>query len=443
MKEINWSKVSALGVGLLLMSMTLTLAVSSAYAEQGSVALEMPEVDPACTAPIMNQTVSANAGNITADQVLAYMSGSLDMERFLQPERTPRGMPNGGMMAANGLLSVLSDEQLAALVQLAETQTADINQTGVNRIVLAEAFYAVLNGGVSADGASVDLTAVTQYAADLYELEGQILLERAQALGSILSSLDETQVAELESMLSDAGNRSALCAPVDLSDLTMEERMLVMSYAAEMMGWYMGQNAEGNADVQVPDRPQPPEGNMTCARGPGAMFLNVLTDEQKALLSDLVSSQAAYVEEMSSIRENVTAQLSLAMSGSEIDQQTVLDLMNRYGELEGTILYNYAATFAEINSTLTAEQRQMLAAPAPGHDRQGMRGGPQQQMNMRHGQGEAFPANTGNSTATDNVTASVSSTTSQESSGSVFLISAALAAIALVGLAFFVVRRFG
>jgi hypothetical protein len=38
----------------------------------------------------------------------------------------------------------------------------------------------------------------------------------------------------------------------------------------------------------------------------------------------------------------------------------LFDLMNRYGELDGDIIYRYATAFAQVSQTLTADQRTQL-----------------------------------------------------------------------------------
>ena len=48
--------------------------------------------------------------------------------------------------------------------------------------------------------------------------------------------------------------------------------------------------------------------------------------------------------------------MRLYLTGSSIDQDAVLTLAARYGELDGEISYYYATHFAEVAETLTSKQ---------------------------------------------------------------------------------------
>ena len=50
------------------------------------------------------------------------------------------------------------------------------------------------------------------------------------------------------------------------------------------------------------------------------------------------------------------------MAGGAPDRAVVLSLMERYGEMDGEIIYRYATAFAPVDQTLTAEQRAQLVA---------------------------------------------------------------------------------
>jgi hypothetical protein len=49
-------------------------------------------------------------------------------------------------------------------------------------------------------------------------------------------------------------------------------------------------------------------------------------------------------------------------SGGTPDKEAVLSLMERYGELDGEIIYLYANAFTRVNSGLSDEQRMQLMA---------------------------------------------------------------------------------
>jgi hypothetical protein len=49
------------------------------------------------------------------------------------------------------------------------------------------------------------------------------------------------------------------------------------------------------------------------------------------------------------------------MTGETPDEAGVLSLMERYGELDGEIVFTYAVAFVQVNQTLTSEQQAQLA----------------------------------------------------------------------------------
>lgn len=50
------------------------------------------------------------------------------------------------------------------------------------------------------------------------------------------------------------------------------------------------------------------------------------------------------------------------LKGEAADKDKVLALSERYGELDGEMSYLYATAFAQVGKTLSAEQKQRLAA---------------------------------------------------------------------------------
>jgi len=92
----------------------------------------------------------------------------------------------------------------------------------------------------------------------------------------------------------------------------------------------------------------------------GDAFLQTLTPGQSSAITGLVDSQKPALYEIVDRREDVVTLLRRFMAGETPDQAAVLSLMERYGELDGEIVYSYAAAFAQVSQTLTAEQQAEL-----------------------------------------------------------------------------------
>ena len=92
----------------------------------------------------------------------------------------------------------------------------------------------------------------------------------------------------------------------------------------------------------------------------GDTFLKVLTPTQSVLITGLVESQKAALHEIVDRREDVAMLLRQFLEGKTPDLNTVLSLMERYGELDGEIICSYATAFAQVGASLTTEQLTQL-----------------------------------------------------------------------------------
>ena len=94
----------------------------------------------------------------------------------------------------------------------------------------------------------------------------------------------------------------------------------------------------------------------------GDAMLGALTPDQAKLISSLVDIQKPYLQGIVETREQISSELRKFMAGESADSATVLGLMEKYGELDGSIVYNYAVNFAQVAQTLTSEQKTQLLA---------------------------------------------------------------------------------
>jgi hypothetical protein len=346
--------------------------------------------EPAFT---MDTTLSEGAQrNTIAFDGLAFITGSLGADSFFPPgkvadfwgfqylrDNDPTQMGHNTdflTRAALNMLYVLTPTQRAALIALAESQVDDINQYAYDRFVLMDAFRRLLEEDLPEGGSGLDQEAVKAYSAELYRLDGKISYERAHVMGELLSELDGAQHGYLGAMVGKGMLTWPVVAePAELRGLDHDVKVAVMTYAGDMFAWYAG---SVDADVYfcperqgtyfgsfyMKDAPAVGNPNYTISSNltgdMGAAFLAVLTPAQAELVAGLVESQKAALYEIVDRREDVALLLRQFIAGTTPDQNTVLNLMARYGELDGEIIYSYATAFAEVKRTLTASQLTQL-----------------------------------------------------------------------------------
>jgi hypothetical protein len=341
----------------------------------------------------IEQTLSDGAQrNTIAFDALAFITGNLGADSFFPPgkladlwgfqylrDNDPTEMGHNTdflTRASLNMLYVLSSTQRAALISLAKSQVDPINEYGYNRFVLMDAFRRQLVSDFPAGTTGLDPGAVASFSADLYQLDGLISFARAQVMGGILSALNSDQRAYLDAMVGQGMlNWPVVAEPDDLRGLSRDEKVAVMTYAGDMFSWYAGSveadvyfcperqgtyfgsfymkdaPAVGNPNYTIPS-------NLTSDMG--AAFLEILTPEQAAIITGLVEDQKPFLYEIIDRREDISILFRQFLAGSFPDQNTILSLMERYGELDGNISSRYAIAFAQVSQSLTAEQRTQM-----------------------------------------------------------------------------------
>ncbi len=337
----------------------------------------------------IEQTLSDEAQRTTiAFDGLAFVTGDLCADTFLPPgkiadffgfqylrDNDPDEMGHNTdflTVIANNVFFTLSNEQIDELIALAENQVDQINDYAYQRFVLMKAFRRLLEGDVPDGCAGLDLRSVEQYSEQLYLLDGVISLQRAEVLGSIIRSLDQSQLDYLDS-LAATGMLSwpVVSDQLNPQDYSHDVHVAVMTYASQLFSWYAG---SVEADVYFcPERQgtyfgsfylkdAPAMGNPGYSIDPnltansGNAFLGELDQTQYDLVSSLVDVQRDTLYEIVDRRQDVALLLRSLMTSDTVDEAAVMSLMNRYGELDGKIVFLYASAFAEVGQTLTAAQ---------------------------------------------------------------------------------------
>ena len=190
--------------------------------------------------------------------------------------------------------------------------------------------------------------------------------------------MDKEQRAYLDKMA--AGNSlSWLDLPdqVDKQSFSHEEHVAVMTYASEMFSWYAG-SVEADTYFcperhgmyfgafymkDIPAMGNPDYSISTQITGDsGEAFLKILTDSQRELITSLVNIQREALKEIVSTRRAICEKLRQFMQQESVDEDAVLALSKKYGELDGEISYYYAMHFADVYKTLSNAQKKQLMA---------------------------------------------------------------------------------
>ncbi|MDM8532788.1 SMP-30/gluconolactonase/LRE family protein [Anaerolineales bacterium HSG25] len=352
-------------------------------------------VTPGGTGMNINQTLSDEAQkNTIAYDALAFLTGDLCSDSFLPPgkvadfsgfqylrDNDPTEMGHNTdfvTIIAYNILNILDESQTQQMITLAKGQINMIDEYAYGRFPLMKGFRRQLEGDVPAGSTGLDKSAVMTYSAQIYKIDGQISYDRAKALGIILRSLTTEQKAKLDALtaLNGVGNwDSTLSDPLEGLNLSQGENVAVMTYASEMYSWYAGSveadtyinperqgtyfgsfymkdmPAMGNPGFTIPS-------NLTAEKG--AAFLATLNITQSQLVTSLVDIQRDALYGIVSTRASMSTQLRKFITEETVDEATVLSLAEVYGEQDGEIVYNYAINFAEVDKTLTSEQRAQL-----------------------------------------------------------------------------------
>ncbi len=343
----------------------------------------------------MDQTLSDGAQRATlAFDGLAFITGDLCSDSFLPPgkvsdfmgfqalrDNDPDEMGHNTDFAAlvgHNALYLLDETQFASLVNVAEQQVDSINAYAEQRFVLMDAFRRLHQGNLPPGTTELDPDAVKAYSAQLYQIDAQISLDRAQALGDILASLDASQIAYLDDMASTGMLGWAdVQDQVDTRGMDHDAKVTLMTIAGQLFSWYAGSIER---DVYFcPERQATYFGSFylkdaaamgnpgfsidtELTKNGGESFLALLDAVQEPMVSSLVDNQRDSLYAIADVREEIATELREHLAGGSADTNTVMALMGEYGELDGAIIHMYATAFSEVADTLTADQMTELAA---------------------------------------------------------------------------------
>ena len=281
---------------------------------------------------------------------------------------------------AGNVLHVLDDNQKKLFTDLATEQAGPLENLALRRIPLIKAFHRQLAGEIPTGSAGLNQEAVKRYVGELFVLDAELSLRRAEVFGRVAASLTAEQKAYLGKMKFGDFNtwpaldeRDKLKRPAPgTSELF---NVCYMTYASEFFSWYAG---SVEADVYFcPERhgtyfggfymkDMPAMGKRdfdisTSVTGDsGEQFLKTLTPEQREPIASIPARQNKAMAEVVEVRRAISIELRKYLAGGAPDRDKVVALGRRYGELDGEMSWMYATAFASAARTLTAEQRKTL-----------------------------------------------------------------------------------
>jgi hypothetical protein len=323
---------------------------------------------------------------------LAFLTGDFGYDTFLPPGKVSdyfgfqymrdidakEGGHNTSFLTriAHNMLTILNETQRAQLLALAKSQERDIVRFAEKRLPLIQAFRRNLAADFPKGSKTLDKSAVVQYSADLYALDGEISYQRAKTMGGVLGSLTDGQKASLAKLkFGDSRTWPEVPAPLDKRSMSHEVNVAVMTYASEMFSWYAGSL---EADTYFcPERhgmyfggfgmkTAPAMGKQnysisaTLTGDSGEALLAMLSETQRKRVTDLVELQRKDLSEIVTTRHGIAVELRRFLNGQIADHDKVIRLSRRYGELDGEMSYFYAQAFAKVGQSLTQQQRFVL-----------------------------------------------------------------------------------
>lgn len=165
--------------------------------------------------------------------------------------------------------------------------------------------------------------------------------------------------------------------PLDRRSMGHEVNVAVMTYASEMFSWQSGSvdadtyfcserhgmyfggfgmktaPAMGKRDYSI---------STTLTANSGESFLAALSETQRRHITALPNQQRQVLCEIVGVRQAIATELRRFLAGETAGRSKVIALSKRYGELDGELSYLYAMAFARVGRSLSAQQKQALAA---------------------------------------------------------------------------------
>ncbi len=276
---------------------------------------------------------------------------------------------------AGNVLKTLTPEQRQMLAALAREQAPRFIELQQKRWPVIKAFYRELQGDRPAGTDGLDDQAVGRAVGEIFRLDAELSVERAEVYGKIVASFTPGQKETLGRM---KFGDFATWPEADANEHRMPrgtEKMVsvaYMTYASELFSWYAG---SVEADTYFcPERhgtyfggfymkDMPAMGkrdfdiSTSVTADSGQAFLDLLTPEQRGRITELPARQRESMRRIVSIRRETSALMRKTLTGEKIDSARVIELGREYGTIDGTISTWYATAFGAAGRSMTPEQK--------------------------------------------------------------------------------------
>ncbi|MFA6101966.1 MAG: hypothetical protein WCV67_02240 [Victivallaceae bacterium] len=385
--------------GGLLLAFALSVAVNQSFAQERDPRERRPRDEKGHKGGAqeysIEQAVSDQAQLHTiAFNGLAFITGDFGADTFLPPGKVcdffgfqymrdidaARKGHNPVFLdrIAGNVLHILNDEQRAAFAKAAHQDAGQLSSLAEKRLPLIKAFRRELDGDIPAGSKGLNKEAVKRYAGDIFAFDAELSFRRAQVFGQVAFSLTPEQKECLARMkFGDFNTWPDI--DTDRYKLPGGTEKLVnvayMTYASEFFSWYAGsikadtyfcpeRHGTYFGGFYMKDMPAMGKRNYdisTSVTGDsGKEFLNLLTQEQRRNITVIPDLQRKTLLAIIDVRRSIAAELRKFINGGQADEEKLLELGRRYGELDGEMSYYYATAFAKVNHALTGEQRKVL-----------------------------------------------------------------------------------
>ncbi len=341
----------------------------------------------------MEQTLSIGAQTSTIGfDGLAFITGSLCADSFIPPGKvcdffgfqhlrdndiTQKGHNTDFLTTvSHNVLFTLNRSQRAQIIDLAKEQAPQIKKYAQMRFPIMKAFRRNFEGDFPNGTSRLSLNVIKEQSAKLYRLDGEMSIRRAQVIGTILRSLNKSQLEYLDNLKNKGiKNWPNKNSPVNKRNYRHDVDVAMMTIASQLYSWYAG-NIEADTyfcperhgtyfgSFYMKDIPAMGKKNYTINENltgdRGKEFLMALNSAQAKKIRDLVSKQGNAMKNIVSIREDIARKLRMYLVTNAVDNGAILRLAEQYGRFDGELIYLYATTFAEVAKTLTSPQRAKL-----------------------------------------------------------------------------------
>ena len=391
--------------GIVMLAVAGAGLPASAQPSTSLPALQLRAAAAAAPAPAATQgPQSYNIAQALSDQAqlgtisfegLAFLTGGFGAATFIPPGKVGdyfgfqymRDIDLAGMghnplflnrIAAN-VLNILSSDQKALFLTEAAAEAPQYYTVALRRFPLIQAFYNQLNAQYPTASTGLNQASVIAYGGTDFVNENTLAYERAAAYGKVAASLTTSQKAALAKL--QFGNFNSWAAldianympPAGTAPLAAAA---YMTLASEFFSWYAGSVTADTyfcperhgtyfGGFYLKDAPVVGQTNYnisTALTGDlGAAFMNVLTTQQQATITAILSAQRTSLSQIVTIRQAISTELRKFLSGGTADKATILALGQQYGQLDGKLAYMYSTAFTTVAKTLSADQTTALA----------------------------------------------------------------------------------